>query len=162
VRAAGLRDNQQLSRRSARGWARFARDCVVFLACVAQLWMPAQHWHAPAIAAHSSVLDTATAGSGPAPASFEAAKSGVPCADHGTRARSNGGDGPPPCHHDDCPFCPCPCCSLHTAMGIVPQETARAAYAPPRSAIAGPPALLGSPARFAAFAGQPRAPPILI
>jgi hypothetical protein len=48
-------------------------------------------------------------------------------------------------------------------MGILPQETARAAYAPTAlSAIATPPALLGSLARFAAFAWQPRAPPILV
>jgi len=47
-------------------------------------------------------------------------------------------------------------------MGILPHETARAAYPPPLSAIAAPPALLGSLARFAAFAGQPRAPPILV
>jgi hypothetical protein len=48
-------------------------------------------------------------------------------------------------------------------MGILPQETARAAYAPTTlSAIAAPPALLGSLARFAVIAGQPRAPPILI
>jgi hypothetical protein len=48
-------------------------------------------------------------------------------------------------------------------MGILPQETAaRAAYEPPLSAIAAPPALLGTLPRFAAFAWQPRAPPILI
>jgi hypothetical protein len=47
-------------------------------------------------------------------------------------------------------------------MGILPQGMAGAAYAPPLSAIAAPPALLGSLARFAVIAGQPRAPPILI
>jgi hypothetical protein len=47
-------------------------------------------------------------------------------------------------------------------MGILPQETARAADAPPLSAIATPPVLLGSLARFAVIAGQPRAPPIPI
>jgi hypothetical protein len=161
VSAAGLRRNQHVSPRSASGWARVAR-CLVFLACLALLWTPAQHWHAPGIASHSAVLDTATAGSGLAPASFEAGKSGVPCAAHGTRASFNGGDGPPPCRHDDCPFCPCPCCSLHTAMGILPQETGRASYAPLLSTTLAPPALLGSPAWFAAFAWQPRAPPILI
>ena len=36
------------------------------------------------------------------------------------------------------------------------------ADAPPLSAIATPPLLLGSLARFAVIAGQPRAPPILI
>jgi hypothetical protein len=162
VRAASLRRNQHLSRRSARGWTRAARCCLVFLACLAQLWTPAQHWRAPAIASHSVVLATPTTGSGLTPANFEAGKSGVPCAGHGTRASFNGGDGPPPCHHDDCPFCPCPCCSLHSAMGILPQETARASYAPLLSTTVAPTALLGSLAWFAAFAWQPRAPPILV
>jgi hypothetical protein len=162
VRAAGLRLNRPLSRSPARGWTRAARICLVILACLAQLWTPAQHRHAPGIVAHSVVLDTAAAGSGLAPASFEAGKSGVPCPVHGSRANFNGGDGPPPCRHDDCPFCPCPCCSLHTATGILPPETAQASYAPSLSAIAAPPALLGSHARFAVFAGQPRAPPILV
>ena len=126
--------------------------------------MPAQHRHAPGIAAHSVVHETAASSSGVTLASFDAGQSSVPCAVHGTRASPNGGDGPAPCPHGDCPFCPCPCCCSHVyaAMGILPQETARAAYAPPLSAIAAPPALLGSLARFAVFAGQPRAPPILI
>jgi hypothetical protein len=163
VPAAGLRLNRPLSRSPARGWTRAARICLVILACLAQLWTPAQHRHAPGIVAHSVVLDTATAGSGLAPASFEAGQTSVPGAVHGTRANFGGGDGPPPCHHGDCPFCPCPCCShVYAAAGILPQETARAAYAPPPSAIAAPPAMLGSLARFAVFAGQPRAPPILV
>jgi hypothetical protein len=161
VRAAGLRRSRPLLRSPAGGWTRAASICLVFLACLAQLCAPAQGRHGPGIAARSVLLDTAT-GSGLTPASFEAGKSGVPCPVHGSRANFNGGDGAPPWHHDDCPFCPCPCCSLHTAMGILPQETARAAYAPSRSAIAAPPALLGAPAWLAAFAWQPRAPPILV
>ncbi len=109
------------------------------------------------------VFDIATTGAGLTPAKFDAGQSSVPCSVHGTRASSNGGDGPAFCHHGDCPFCPCPCYShVYAAMGILPQETARAAYAPTLSAIPAPPALLGSLARFAVFAGQPRAPPILI
>ena len=162
MRAAGLRRNRHLSRRSARGWAPVARCCLVFLTCLALLWTPAQHWHAPGIASHSSVLDTANTESGLTTASFEAGKSGVPCAAHGTRASPNGGNGPPPYQDDDCPFCPCPCCSLDTAMGILPQETARASYAPLLSTIVAPPVLLGSLVWLAAFAWQPRAPPILI
>ena len=67
------------------------------------------------------------------------------------------GDGPAPCHHGDCPFCPCPCCysQVYAAMGILPQETARAAYAPPLSAIAAPPALLGSLAGLRFLPGSP-------
>jgi hypothetical protein len=127
--------------------------------------MPAQHRHAPGIAAHSVVFDTVATGAGLTTASFDAGQSSVPCAVHGTRAGPNGGGGQAPCHHGDCPFCPCPCCcsQLHAAMGILPQEMARAAaYAAPVSTTLAPPALLGSLARFAVIAGQPRAPPILI
>jgi hypothetical protein len=111
------------------------------------------------------VHETAASSSGVTPASFDAGQSSVPCAIHSTRAGPNGGDGPAPCRHGDCPFCPCPCwCSqVHAAIGILPQEMARAAaYAPPVSTTLAPPALLGSLARFAVIAGQPRAPPILI
>jgi hypothetical protein len=165
VRAGGLRPSKRFSRSPVRGWTRAARICLVILACLAQLWVPAQHRHSPGIAAHSMVHQIAAGSSGVTLASFDAGQSSVPCALHGTRASSNGGDGPAPCHHGNCPFCPCPCCCcshVPAAIGILPQETARAAYAPPHSAIATPPVLLGSVARFAVIAGQPRAPPILI
>ncbi len=110
------------------------------------------------------VFDTATTGSGLTLASFDTGKSSVPCAVHGTRASPNAGDGPAPCHHGDCPFCPCPsgCSHVHAAMGILPLETARDTYAPLLSTTAAPPTFLGTLTRFAVFAGQPRAPPILI
>jgi len=109
------------------------------------------------------VSDPVATGSGFTPARFDAGQSGVPCPLHGTHATSHDGNGPAPCHHGDCPFCPCPCCShVYAAMGILPQETSRAAYAPPLSATVAPAALLGSLARFAVIAGQARAPPILI
>jgi hypothetical protein len=161
VRAADLRPSKHFSRSPARGWTRAARICLVLLACLAQSWMPAQQRHAPGIAAHSVVYDTATTGSGLTPASFDAGRSGVPCAVPSTRASPNGGDGPAPCHHDDCPFCPC-FSQVHAAMGILPQEMSRAGYAPPYSQVAPPPVRLGSAARFATFTWQPRAPPILI
>ncbi len=114
----------------------------------------------PGFAAHSTV---AAVRSGVTLASFDAGQSSVPCALHGTRASSNGGDGPAPCPHGDCPFCPCPCCApIHAAIGILPQEAARAVYAPLLSTTAAPLVRLGSLARFAAFAWQPRAPPLLI
>jgi hypothetical protein len=163
VRAAGLGPSKRYSRSSARGWTRAARICLVLLACLAQLWMPAQHRHAPGSAAHSMVHETAAGSSGVTLASFDAGQSSVPCAVRGTRASSNGGDGPAPCHHGDCPFCPCPCCShVPAAMGILPQETARVAYAPPHSTTLAPPALLGTLTRYETIAGQPRAPPILV
>jgi len=143
------------------------RCCLVFLACLAQLLGAAQqHQHMPGFAAHAMVHEAAVSSSGVTAASFHAEQSGVPCAVHGTRAgNGNGGDGPAPCPHGDCPFCPCPCCCSHVpaAVGILPQEMARAAYAPLLSTtVVAPPALLGSRTRFAVFAGQPRAPPILI
>jgi hypothetical protein len=51
---------------------------------------------------------------------------------------------------------------LHAAIGILPPEMSRAAYAPPFAKLSPPPVLLGSTVRFAVVAGQPRAPPILI
>jgi hypothetical protein len=165
VRAGGLRPSKRFSQSPARGWTRAARICLVILACLAQLGMPAQHRHSPGIAAHSMFRQVAASSSGVTPASFDAAQSSVPCAVHGARGSPNGGDGPAPCPHGDCPFCPCPCCcsQVHAAIGILPQETARLAYAPlPFSTTVAPPALLGTVSRFAVFAGQPRAPPILI
>jgi hypothetical protein len=49
---------------------------------------------------------------------------------------------------------------MHAA--ILSQEAAQADYAPLISAFAAPPTLLCPVARFAKFAGQPRAPPVLI
>jgi len=116
----------------------------------------------PGFAAHAMVHEATPSGTGVTAASFHAEQSGVPCAVHGTRA-GNGNGNAPCCPHGDCPFCPCPCCaSLHAAIGTLPQEAARAAYAPPFSTIAPPPVRLGSAVRFAAIAGQPRAPPLSI
>ncbi|MGH6839356.1 MAG: hypothetical protein ACREDT_11270 [Methylocella sp.] len=123
-----------------------------------------QHRHMPGFAAQAIVHEAAPSSTGVTAASFHAEQSGVPCAVHGTRAGDGNGNGNAPCcPHGDCPFCPCPCCaSLHAAIGILPQEAARAAYAPPFSTIAPPSVRLGSAARFAVFAGQPRAPPLSI
>lgn len=159
VRATGLRSTQNLSRRSARGWTRAIRCCLVLLACTAQLWMTAQPRQLPGFAAHFTV--SAVRSSGVTLASFDAGQSSVHCALHGTSASTNGGDGPAPCRHGDCPDCPC-CAPIDAAIGMLPHEAAPAGYPPPFSAIAAPPARLGPLARFAVFAGQPRAPPILI
>jgi hypothetical protein len=158
VRAAAL--HRGVSRSSARSWTRSVRCCLVVLACLAQLFA-APHRHSPGFAARSIVSDTAATGSGFSLASFDAGKSGVPCAHH---ASSYDGNGPSPCDHEDCPCCACLCCCslMHAALGILPQDTARAVFVPLLVTIAAPPAFLGSRARSAAFAGQPRAPPILI
>jgi hypothetical protein len=166
VRAVGL--HRGLTRSVARDWTRAVRCCLAVIACLAQLMVAAQyHQHAPGFAAHAMVHEAASSSSGVTAASFHAEQSGVPCAFHGTRANDGNGSGGAPCPccpHGDCPFCPCPCCCSHVnaAIGILPQETARAAYTPPFSTIIAPPARLGSAARFAVFAGQPRAPPLSI
>ena len=163
VRAARFQCRRQFSRSSAYSWRQAVRFWLVFIACLAQIGMPAQHWLAPGFAAHSMVSDPVATGSGFTPARFDAGQSGVPCPLHGTHATSHDGNGPAPCHHEDCPFCPCLCCvHVHAAVGILLQETARTDYAPPFSRLAPPPVRLGSSARFACIAGQPRAPPILI
>jgi hypothetical protein len=51
---------------------------------------------------------------------------------------------------------------MHATLGILPQETARAVFAPLLATIAVPPAFLGALTWSVGFAGQPRAPPILI
>ncbi len=158
---ASLRRCWFFSRGSVCGSTRAVRFWLVFLACLAQLWMPAQHRHAPGFASHSTAFTTVATGSGLTLASFDEEKSRVPCAHH---ASSHDGNGPSPSDHDNCPCCACLCCCalVHAALGILPQEALRPAYAPLIAAIAAPPALLGTLRRFAAFAGQPRAPPILI
>jgi hypothetical protein len=149
-----------VARESVRGWTRAGRCCLVVLACLAQLWMPPQPWHAAGLAAHAMVHGAA---SGPAGtlASHDAGKSGVPCAAHGVQASSHEGNSPAPCPHDTCPYCPC-CAPLQAALGILPQDPGRAAYAPLVSTVSAPPASVGSFARPSSFEGQPRAPPILI
>jgi hypothetical protein len=160
VRAAGLRHSKHFSRSLARGWTRAARICLVFLACLAPLWMPAQHRHAPGLAAHSIVFDTVATGSGPTLASFDVEKSGVRCAPAFGHAASHDDDTPAPCQQDNCPCCE----PVQAAAGILPPETTRAAYAPrlSKTLAPSPPAVLGSLTRPTAFDGQPRAPPILI
>ena len=149
------------TRNAASGWTRAAHCCLILLACLTQLLAPAQRGHAPGFASHSTIFATAATGSSLTPASISGEKSAVGCAYH---ASSHDGNGPVPGDRDNCPCCPCPCCCspVHAALGIVPQETARPAYAPRLFESVAPPALLGTFTRSAAFAGQPRAPPILI
>jgi hypothetical protein len=141
-----------------------ARLSLVLLACLAQLWMPAQRRHAPGFTTHAMVSGAAAEASGLAQASFDAGQSSVPCPLHSTHASTEHGNAPPPCNNGDCPCCAfCPCCALmHAAMGILPQELARADYAPLISTSAATPASLGPVTRLAARPGQPRAPPVLI
>ena len=52
LREAGLRPHLQRDwpRSSSKGWTRAVQYWLVLLACLAQLWMPPQHRHAPGIA----------------------------------------------------------------------------------------------------------------
>ena len=56
--------HRNVSRNAARAWSRAARCCLVLLACLAQLLVPAQPRHAPHIASHSIVFITAATSSG--------------------------------------------------------------------------------------------------
>jgi hypothetical protein len=163
--AGNLLCHRHCPRNCASSLARAARFCLVLLACLAQLSTPVQHLQAPAFAAQAAqAMVHETGGNGAADTTRGSiTQSDVPCPFHSAHAKPPEGGNGAPCHHGNCPFCPCPCCvPMHVAMGILPQETARAAHAPPFSTFAPPPARLGSPARFAVIAGQPRAPPILI
>ena len=157
VRAAGL--PFKLSQCVARDWSRAARLCIALIACFAQLSVTVQHRSVPGPAAPAMVYGTAAAGSGDTPARFDTAHASVRCPLHGIGARDS--NSPAPRHHGDCPLCPC-CAPLYAAIGILPQDMSWAVYAPRFAKLAPPPVLLGSAARFAVIAGQPRAPPILI
>jgi hypothetical protein len=164
VGTASLCRRWHFLRSSSWSLARTARFCLVLLACLGQLWMPAQHRHAPGIAMHTMVSGAAAEGSGPTLVGIGAGQKGVPCALHSTHASTEHGNAPPPCTNGDCPCCAfCPCCALmDAAMGILPQELARADYATLTSTFAAAPASLGPVTRLAARPGQPRAPPVLI
>jgi hypothetical protein len=161
VRAAALHCG--LTRSFTRGCTRAVRLWLVLLACLAQLWMPVQHRHAPGFAAHAMVSGAAAEASGLMQASFDAGQSSVPCPLHSAHASSHDGNAPAPCN-GDCPCCAfCPCCALmHAALGILPQELARVDYVPLVAKFAATPASLGMVTRPAPHPGQPRAPPVLI
>jgi hypothetical protein len=160
VGAASLQRCWHFSRSATDSTTRAARLCLVLIACLAQLWMPAHRPHAPGFPAQAMSYGAAATANGPETVSIGARQSG-PCPLHDTHAGSQNNNGPAPC--PDCPFCPCPCCApLHAAMGILPQQISRIGFERPFSEAAPPPAVLGSALRFAVVAGQPRAPPVLI
>ena len=156
MRAVALLRN--LTQCTARDWARGARFCLALFACLSQFSAPVQQRLATGDAVSFSGYSTVHTHSGVAPAQVDTAHASVPCAAH--RTQTSGGDGPAPCH-GDCPFCPC-CTMLHAAIGVLPQQMSRVAIARPFSKLGPPPLALGSNARFAVVAGQPRAPPVLI
>jgi len=157
VRAASL--HRGVSRSFAKDWTRAVRFCLIAVACLAQLWGTAQHSHALGIASQSALFATSASGSGLTAAGSGADQSSVPCAHH---ASPRDGNGPSP--SENCPCCGglCCCSFIDAALGILPQETVRAEYAPLISKTAAPAAFAGFHAQFAGFAGQPRAPPSLI
>lgn len=163
MRAANLQCCWHLLPNSAQNRTRVARFWLVLIACLAQVWVPAQNWHARAFTSYSIAYASAPEASGSPQASFGAGQSGVRCPLHGTRASSHDRNGAPPYDGSDCPFCPCSCCApANAAMGILPPDTTGADCAPLVSTFAATPAIIGAVARFAAHPGQPRAPPVLI
>ncbi len=149
---------RSLTQCAARDWARRACFCLFLFACLSQLSAPVQQRLAASVAASFSGYTTVHTRSGIAPEQFNTAHASVPCAAH--RSGTGGSNDPVPCH-GDCPFCPC-CATLHAAIGILPQEMSRTAYAWPFSKLGPPPLRLGRSAHFDVIAGQPRAPPVLI
>ena len=154
VRAAAL--HYSLLRSFARGFTRTICCCLVLLACLAQLWMSAQYRHTPGFVAHAMVSRAAAEGLQPYAWKHRCGATGrslraswrpcqLPSRATALSLRQQGRDCP--C----CPFCPC-CTAVHAAMGILPQEMARADDAPFVSTFAAPPAVLGLITRFVAFA----------
>jgi hypothetical protein len=149
----GLRSPRQsgcLSRRPFKGWRSAPGRWLIALAFLTQLLVPA---------GHCPVRQSVEASAHLAASSFGVATPTVPCPRHGAKADGRNDDGQGPCHKDCC----CPCCQLvHAAAVIAPSGTAQAIYASLLSETVAAPETLGSFIRPAAFAGQPRAPPVLI
>lgn len=140
----------------SRGWASAARRSFILLACLAQLLLPLQQGHG--FAPQSAGVTLAATDTRVALTGFNDVKPSLRCAFAAHGGSQNHGAPAPCCQHDNCACCP----SAHSAAGILPSETTRAAYTPRLFEAVAPPVHLGAIARFAAFAGQPRAPPILI
>jgi hypothetical protein len=156
VQTGGLQSLRQsgcLARRPFKGWRSALGRWLIALAFLIQLLVPAGHCHSPDLSVRQSV-----GASGDLAASSFGTPT-VPCPRHGAKADGRNDHGPGPCHNDCC----CPCCQLvHAAAVIAPSGTAQAIYAPLLSETVAAPETLASLIRPAAFAGQPRAPPILI
>jgi hypothetical protein len=124
-----------------KGWRSALGRWLIALAFLTQLLVPAGHCPV------RQSVDLAA---------FGVATPTVPCPHHGD-GRNDHGQGP--CHNDYC----CHCCQLvHAAAVLAPSGTVQAIYAPLLSETVAAPETLGSLIRPAAFAGQPRAPPVLI
>ena len=137
---------------------RVARFWLLLVACLAQLWMPPHDEHMRGVAAHVLSSHSDAASSGLATSSISAAKADIRCSPAGAQSGSHDGDAPAPCQQDNCPCCPL----VHATVGILPQEAAFAGFAPLLAKTVTPPARLGAFNSSPAFAGQPRAPPVLI
>ena len=153
MQTGGLQSTRQsgcLARKPFKGWRSALGRWLIALAFLTQLVVPAGHCH---------VRQSVEASGDVAASSFGVATSTVPCPHHGAKADGRNDHGPGPCHNDCC----CPCCQLVQAAAVIaPSGTAQVIYAPLLSETVAAPETLGSLIRPAAFAGQPRAPPILI
>ena len=158
MQAVGLRYPLHRGRTRGSSRTRVARFWLLLVACLAQLWMPPHDEHMRGVAAHVLSSHSDAASSGLATSSISAAKADIRCSPAGAQSGSHDGDAPAPCQQDNCPCCPL----VHATVGILPQEAAFAGFAPLLAKTVTPPARLGAFNSSPAFAGQPRAPPVLI
>lgn len=156
-----VRCHAKASRNAARGVLDLVRFCLIFFACVSQSLSPVQAAFMHHCASHAAAIsmDAASRAEISHAHTDETAKK-IICPHH--PAASNG-ESQVPDKGEDCGCCVGLCCaSFAHAFGLLPQETANPAFARAESRRAAPPQILGSLRRFVAFAGQPRAPPVLI
>lgn len=137
-------------RSSSSEWGRLARLWLILVACLAQ-WGLFQN----------EQLISGTAGRAFAASGIKVSALDVRCASGsgaGTQDQDQNQDAPAPCRPDDCP-----CCPLAFVMaGVIPPETGSGNFIPSPSKTVTPPAQHAVLKRSLAFAGQPRAPPVLI
>ena len=156
-----FRCHAKASRDTATGLLDLVRFCLIVFACVSQSLSPVQAAfmrHCVSHAAASSMDAASRAGISDAHTDETAKK--IICPHH---SAPSSGESQVPDKGGDCGCCVGLCCaSLAHAFSLLPEATTNPAYARAESRRASPPKILGSFRRFVAFAGQPRAPPVLI
>ena len=126
---------------------------LILAVCLAQLWMTPHAGHIHRIAAHALNFEA------DAVCDAAASKEGMCCSSQFAAAsHSHDGNVPVPCQQDDCVCCPLP----FALTDVVLQQIAITGLTVLHVKAATSPVSLGAFKRTAAFAGMPRAPPILI